>query len=118
MKDAKILRRGPSVFFPRVRAREINRAGFTLELRDTGDAVPVEVRLRHVLKRLLRDYAFRCERIAMAAAGAGSHVATAATISSDPQDENAAELQLLENTTPAATCQRIDPTAQQGKGQL
>ena len=54
------------------------RAGFTLELRDTGDAIPVEVRLRHVLKALLRQYGFRCERIAMATAGRQSHVATPA----------------------------------------
>lgn len=34
-----------------------------LTLRPLPDTVPVAVRLRHVLKRLLRDHRFRCIRI-------------------------------------------------------
>ena len=44
---------------------------YTLTIRSEGhSAVPEAVRLRHVLRRLLRTYAFRCERIAPVAAGA------------------------------------------------
>jgi hypothetical protein len=40
-------------------------AAFVLELRPltTGWRVPVEVRLRAVLKRLLRTYGFRCVKV-------------------------------------------------------
>jgi hypothetical protein len=40
-------------------SEERNRA-FVLTIRPLPDRTPVEIRLRHVLKRLLRSYGFRC----------------------------------------------------------
>ena len=37
--------------------------GYLLELTDEGKTIPPEVRLRQVLKRLLRDYGFRCDSV-------------------------------------------------------
>ncbi|GEM_PF-5421861 len=42
---------------------------YLLELMDLGSDVPVECRLRHILKRLLRDHHFRCTSVRMAATG-------------------------------------------------
>ncbi len=39
---------------------------YVLELRDIGDAIPVECRLRQILKRLLRDHHFRCTSVRLA----------------------------------------------------
>lgn len=68
MKSLKIIHGRSSVFFPRVRAREVSGDGFTVELRDIGDAIPVEVRLRRLLKLALRQCSFRCVGIRMAKA--------------------------------------------------
>lgn len=36
---------------------------FVLHLRDLGGDTPTAIRVRHALKRLLRDYRLRCESI-------------------------------------------------------
>ena len=52
---------------------------YTLTIHSEGHSdIPEAVRLRHVLKRLLRDYAFRCERIAVATAEAQAREQTPA----------------------------------------
>ena len=71
-----------------VREHEREPGQIALELRDVGraDEPPVNVRMRHVLKRLLRTYSFRCVGIAGLGAecdhstDAGPKTASGATI--------------------------------------
>jgi hypothetical protein len=39
------------------------KSTFVLVIRDEGSFLPTDIRLRHLLKRLLRQLAFRCESI-------------------------------------------------------
>ncbi len=54
-----------------------NGERFRLTLRDLPDDLPVAIRLRHVLKCLLRAWAFRCERVEEMAAANENQAPTA-----------------------------------------
>ncbi|GEM_PF-2381202 len=70
-----------------------------------GSAKPIDTRAE-----LAKSAGVSHDTIAPATAGPHNHVEQAATISADPQEQDAPELQLLEKTTPTASANGIDPS--------